>query len=155
MRSQRRFFTVVTNDTIPTTPNTAVYVISKNLATAQKWCDEHQKFADVARAWEKGEIIQFRQYDGTWSDVLDNCPTWDIEVEYRVKPGLLWTDLRVGDVIRRKSDCYEYIIPIMNMGKSIDYHVYVDDRWISDDELGTDWEKVIAADTGKQEEVEE
>ncbi|MBP5422589.1 MAG: hypothetical protein J6Y78_09130 [Paludibacteraceae bacterium] len=59
--------------------------------------------------------------------------------------GLKWTDLKVGDVIRRKNkvlDGYRFamviVIDIYETGK----HVKAGDDWLSDEDLARDWEKV-------------
>lgn len=53
---------------------------------ASKWCVEHNKFAEVACAWEEGKQIQFKSNTEGWVDCTDNEPHWYKGLEYRVSP---------------------------------------------------------------------
>ena len=72
---------------------------------AKEWCDGHNKFTEVMKAWEDGKKIQFFSVAGRknmW--VTLSNPSWDTAYKYRIKPSGLkwikWTDLEIGDVLR-------------------------------------------------------
>lgn len=48
----------------------------------EKWCQSHQKFSKVIKAWEDGEKIQFKASTGLWNPASN--PNWDLDIEYRV-----------------------------------------------------------------------
>lgn len=52
----------------------------------QEWYEARDKFAPVIKAWEDGKEIQFRPNDPhlSWQECQN--PSWDSELEYRVKP---------------------------------------------------------------------
>ena len=137
-------FVFVTDDYISNHKDIHVYAEFTTSDDAQVWCKEHQKFADVARAWEKGEAIQFRYSDNVgWSHVGSNNLIWDVNAEYRVKPKLKWTDLKVGDIIKRRTDNIECLITAIDKKPfaCIDLHIHTNE-WICDDDLAANWEKV-------------
>lgn len=44
------------------------------------------KHADLIIAWAEGDIIQFLGKNGEWLDCHKNKPSWDDDLEYRIKP---------------------------------------------------------------------
>lgn len=113
------------------------------------WCDSHDKFVEEILAWENGKKIQFHSIaERKW--VTLNNPSWNIEEEYRVKPdGLVWTDLKMGDILRRAGekpaplggrDEYVYVEERRMVTGIIDdpgtkRHVQLGGDWIDDDNL--------------------
>ena len=47
------------------------------------------KHAELIKKWADGAIVQWHNQDGRWYDVRANRPTWDEEVEYRIKPTIV------------------------------------------------------------------
>ena len=82
-------------------PSSHIYAEFTNRNLADHWCKTHDKFAEIAKAWEDGKTIQHNS--GTWHDCHDNNPFWDLNTEYRVKPDELncvkCEDLKIGDII--------------------------------------------------------
>ena len=54
---------------------------------------------------------------------------------------LKWTDLKLGDVIRRKDGSREGLVTIIDKDENTTMHIHVGTPWISDKDL-EDWEKV-------------
>ena len=47
----------------------------------------------LIKAWANGAIIQFRDMKtGKWEDCWDNDPSWDENLEYRIKPDTIEAD---------------------------------------------------------------
>jgi hypothetical protein len=46
--------------------------------------DKH-KHCDLIIAWANGAVIQFSRYS-TWVDCASNSPSWNIDINYRIKP---------------------------------------------------------------------
>lgn len=44
------------------------------------------KHADLIHAWADGEVIQFKDIYGIWTDCPNNQPNWGNSSEYRIKP---------------------------------------------------------------------
>lgn len=64
---------------------------------------------------------------------------WYDDVEYRIKPVVLqWTDLKIGDVIRR--GWHTRMVTGIDAFNTTD-HIHTGDMWIDDEELES-WEKV-------------
>lgn len=49
-----------------------------------EWINVHEKFELVMLAWEQGKTIQYNSGHG-WEDCCDNNPSWEYNVEYRIK----------------------------------------------------------------------
>lgn len=45
-----------------------------------------RKHAEIIKAWADGAVIQYREHNGSWSDVRRNNPCWGDDDEYRIKP---------------------------------------------------------------------
>lgn len=119
-----------------------VYYTANTPHLVNVWCTEHQKFADVAKAWEDGKQIQVKQTNGSWEYIEQ--PQWNTEHEYRVTPVTLkWTDLKVGDVIRRKDGNSTALVTQIDIEDKTGYerHVSIGFEWFDDTKLA-DWEKV-------------
>lgn len=58
-----------------------------------------------------------------------------------VKEGLKPTDLKIGDIIRQKESCAQFMVTGIDSSETIN-HVFVGNYWITDTELGDNWEKV-------------
>ena len=106
------------------------------------WYEARKQFTDVIAAWEDGKTIQFNSGYG-WEDCCNNKPAWDINSQYRIKPeGLKWTDLKIGDIIRKKyEDGYRSAMVIRIDTYSTDKHIGLGGEWLTDDDLEY-WEKV-------------
>jgi hypothetical protein len=50
----------------------------------QKAEKKPHKHAELIKAWADGTVIQ-SFYEGEWNDVMDNKPSWDEDIKYRVK----------------------------------------------------------------------
>lgn len=115
-----------------------VYYTTVNRADASIWCIGHNKFADVATAWEEGQQIQYLDDVGGWSDCN---PCWNPDTEYRVKPASLkWTDLKCGDVISDGDN--SAMVTCIDSKTAGDLHIHAGYAWITDEDLETKWEKV-------------
>ena len=44
------------------------------------------KHADLIKAWSDGAIIQHYHSLCGWVDCADNKPSWNVDVQYRIKP---------------------------------------------------------------------
>jgi hypothetical protein len=53
------------------------------------------KHRDLIIAWANGEEIQIKRCDSTWADIT--YPTWDFNVEYRIKPEVIRYRLALFD----------------------------------------------------------
>ena len=114
-----------------------VYYTTTDGISVNRWCSEHQKFADVAKAWEEGKKIQFLNY-GYWEDCT---PTWDSLRKYRVKPaGLKWTDLKCGDVIT--DDLRVAMVTAISKNAKDAMHIYAGNHWLNDTDVETNWTRV-------------
>lgn len=58
-----------------------------------------------------------------------------------VKEGLKPTDLKIGDIIRQKESCAQFMVTGIDSSDTIT-HVFVGSKWLTDVELGDCWEKV-------------
>lgn len=70
-------------------PSSHIYATFTDVRKATKWCCSHDKFAEIAKAWEDGKIIQVYSpsfQGGKWIDCGYHEPCWDVNVKYRVKP---------------------------------------------------------------------
>lgn len=110
------------------------------------WYAIRKNFADIIAAWEDGKIIQFDSGYG-WEDCNDNKPAWDIKSKYRIKPeGLKWTDLKVGDIVRRiDNDAdvdVEAMVIAIDRNPATGFHVMIANNWTTDEHLAKDWKKV-------------
>lgn len=92
---------------------------------------------DCKSAFNEGKKIQSRQKGNSWQDT--ECPAWLPDFEYRIKPkGLQWTDLKIGDVIR-KSAMTRMVVGIDSCNTTA--HIYVGSTWLTDEDLEA-WVKV-------------
>ena len=97
-----------------------------------KWYESRRHFSDVMAAWEDGKTIQYYSRN-SWEDCCNNKPSWDIDVEYRIKPeGLKWTDLKIGDIIRY--DNKVAMVTAIDTNPNTTSHIYTYD-WMFDDDL--------------------
>lgn len=117
----------------------------------KEWCDKREKFADVILAWENEKKVQFYSVAGSrniWVTV--NNPSWDAELEYRVKPdGLVWTDLKIGNILWKKDeksiplggrDEYVYVeerrmVTVIVKDPTTNRHIQLGGDWIADENL--------------------
>ena len=120
--------------------NAHVYYKTTGKADANIWCDKHQKFAEVAKAWESGAIIQHSVNDAyEWTD--DRNPQWFPSDGYRVKPaGLKWTDLKCGDVIT--DDLRVAMVTAISKNAKDAMHIYAGNHWLNDTDVETNWTRV-------------
>jgi hypothetical protein len=103
-----------------------------------KWYESRKNLTDVIVAWEDGKHIQFRKNgEGEWVNVYN--PSWDLENEYRIKPNLKWTDLKVGDVVRHEE--MSWMVTGIDARSGTTQHIHFNNCWYYDFEL-EDWEKV-------------
>ena len=92
---------------------------------------------DCKIAFNEGKKIQSRQKGNSWQDT--EFPTWLPDFEYRIKcKGLQWTDLKIGDVIRKPG--MTRMITGINTYSNTD-HIYAGSMWLDDEDLEA-WEKV-------------
>ena len=120
-----------------------------SLDECRAWCDSHDKFAEEILAWENGKEIQFRK-QGTTSWIHLDKPKWCDDCEYRVKPdGLVWTDLKMGDILWKAGDEpaplggkneYVYVEERRMVTGIVDdpgtkRHVQLEGDWIDDEDL--------------------
>jgi hypothetical protein len=96
---------------------------------------------DCKVAFNEGKQIQGRRLaTSIWMDV--NSPEWEGDWEYRIKPeepSLKWTDLKVGDIICNGIST-RMVIGIE--ADNSDTHIMIAGRWVADEELTEQWEKV-------------
>ena len=79
-----------------------------------------------------------------------NNPSWDAELEYRVKPdGLVWTDLKIGNILWKKDeksiplggrDEYVYVeerrmVTVIVKDPTTNRHIQLGGDWIADENL--------------------
>lgn len=102
----------------------------------------HAKFTECMIAYLDNKKLQFRSaIIRDWQDI-DN-PTWDIIYEYRIKPGLTWTDLKLGDAVRQFNGSITSMITAFDMAEDVNSHVQISGwGWVSDNDLATDWYKL-------------
>ena len=108
-----------------------------------KWYASRRRLTDVIAAWEDGKIIQYNSGYG-WEDCCDNRPAWDVTSEYRIKPEekkFKWADLKIGDIIKNKSNPYYYMVIGIDMREKSKTHIYNGVTWLDEDDLES-WEKV-------------
>ena len=99
-----------------------------------KWYTSRRHFANVIAAWEDGKTIQYNTGHG-WEDCCDNIPAWDVTSEYRIKPeGLKWTDLKVGDVIRRNDGLRESLVTVIDKDEDTGMHILAG-TWLTNRDL--------------------
>lgn len=100
---------------------------------AEAWYTARRNFTNEIAAWEDGETIQLLE-DGAvnWIDVVS--PTWDINTQYRIKPSLKWTDLKLGDVIRRKDGLKESMVMMIDKDNETQFHIYAG-SWLNANDL--------------------
>ena len=113
----------------------------------ENWYEARKNFADIIAAWEDGKTIQFlaKMGDKDWEDLKN--PAWEPMYEYRIKPeGLKWTDLKIGDILRRVDNDADVDMDAMviaiDRNPATGFHVMVSNSWIADEYLARDWEKV-------------
>lgn len=104
------------------------------------WYTARRQFADIIAAWEDAKTIQYNSGHG-WEDCCDNKPAWDVTSEYRIKPNLKWTDLKVGDVIQNESSTHPMMVIGMDYREESKSHILIGETWLDDDDLNY-WEKV-------------
>lgn len=73
---------------------------------------------------------------------VDNGYDCEYALAYLVNEpaSLKWTDLKIGDVIRRKGEI-RMIIGISTVSDSFEMHIFNGTNWLTDEEL-EEWEKV-------------
>ena len=69
-------------------PSSHIYAEFSSRKDAYNWCKTHDKFAEIAKAYEDGKTIQFYSlaWDGKWIDCEYHDPSWDLNTKYRIKP---------------------------------------------------------------------
>ena len=55
--------------------------------------EQAKKFLPLIAAFAEGKTIQYKRYDGVWSDIPD--PIWEPVTEYRIKPSPMITYVNV------------------------------------------------------------
>ena len=108
----------------------------------ENWYTSRRQFADIIAAWEDGKTIQYNSGNG-WEDCCNNRPVWNVTIEYRIKPeGLKWTDLKIGDIIRKKhEDGYRFAMVIRIDTYSTEKRIGIGAEWLTYKGL-EEWEKV-------------
>lgn len=120
---------------------THIYYSTTDIEAAFKWCTAHNKFADVAKAWEDGKTIEFRPVTEKkhWAILMSPSWGWGLQYEYRVKPALLkWTDLKIGDSLRKGSTTA--MVTGIDTSPQSDMHIHICFGWLRDEDL-TEWER--------------
>ncbi len=110
----------------------------------EEWYTSRRHLADIIAAWEDGKSIQF-EYDGHWLEASN--PEWKTNTKYRIKPeGLKWTDLKVGDIVRRidtdTGTDVEAMVVAIDKNPATNFHVMIGNDWTTDDCLANAWGKV-------------
>lgn len=111
----------------------------------EKWFTFREHLTDVIAAWEDGKTIQYLENStGNWHTT--GVPSWSTGTQYRIKPSLKWTDLKIGDVIHEKNGTETRMVTCIDTSNEPDgegdiCHLCLGDWWIKDEEL-EDWEKV-------------
>ena len=110
-----------------------------------EWYKSRKYLGDIIAAWEDGKTIQFFEHS-TCNWVVAGKPLWSTDTQYRIKPELKWTDLKIGDIIREKDGTETRMVTVIDTSNEPDdegdiLHICLSDWWISDKEL-EDWEKV-------------
>lgn len=102
----------------------------------------HAKFTECMIAYLDNKRLQRRIFAGCdWKDI-DN-PTWNTECEYRIKPGLTWTDLKLGDTVRQFNGYIASMVTAFDATKDVSSHVQLSGwGWTSDEELAEKWYKL-------------
>ena len=108
-------------------PSSYIYATFTDEHEATKWCNSHDKFAEIAKAWEDGKTIQYCEYGE--KDWCDCEPCWDLNVEYRVKPDEETVYYCYLDKDGKRS-CFSYT------SKKPDTHIYAKFTRVSD---ALDW----------------
>lgn len=88
------------------------------------------------------DIVMYLCEDSFGDPVLISEDGLDILVE---RKALKWTDLKVGDVLRKKNkvlDGYRFAMVTVIDAYDTSKHIQVGFDWYSDEELAEDWEKV-------------
>lgn len=99
---------------------------------------------EIIKAFVEGKTIQFFDASGDWLDLPENF-NLPLEEDLRIKEEpsekkLKWTDLKVGDVIRRKREI-RMVTGISTVSDSSEMHIFNGTNWLTDEVL-EEWEKV-------------
>lgn len=101
---------------------------------------------EIIKAFGEGKTIQFFGASGDWLDLPENF-NLPLEEDLRIKEEpsekkLKWTDLKIGDVIRKKyEDGYRSATVIRIDTYSTEKHIGLGGEWLSDEEL-EEWKKI-------------
>ena len=96
---------------------------------------------DCKVAFNEGQPIQCRQKGcSRWADTDDPC--WDDETEYRIKPGLAWSDLKLGDAVRQFNRAITSMVTAFDMADETNHVHLAGWGWVSDTELAKKWFKM-------------
>ena len=106
---------------------------------ATNWCYEHDKFAEVAKAWLDGKQIQFRR-DNTKDWMPTSTPCWGLEYEYRVKPANTAEDFKIGKIYRNEVTGRTAMCVAKDVGASMP--VCLGSIWETEDDL-VNWHEVV------------
>lgn len=102
----------------------------------------HEKYTECMVAYLNNKKIQNRAYGShDWADVSE--PVWCTDYEYRVKPGLTWADLKLGDAVRQFDGAIISMVTAFDMAEGVRAHVQLAGwGWIGDSELAEKWFKI-------------
>lgn len=96
---------------------------------------------DCKVAFNKGKKIQCRMDKScVWRDITDPC--WEDETEYRIKPGLAWSDLHIGDILRQFNGSIVSSVTAFDMADVTNHVQLAGWGWVSDTELAEKWFKL-------------
>ena len=102
---------------------------------------EHEKFTECMVAHLFNKKLQSRAGIGCeWHDIDE--PIWNPDYEYRIKPVLTWTDLRLGDTVRQFNGAITSMVTAFDMSKDTNHVQLAGWGWTSDSELAEKWYKI-------------
>ena len=92
------------------------------------WIENHKHLIDIAKAYEKGKMIQF--FDGKeWKDcwnpkVSKGSPLWESDVSYRVAPDIFYAVYNDNNIYKTKSpDNMRYVLFSSSNDKEVELFV--------------------------------
>ena len=105
-----------------------------------RWYTSREHLIDVIAAWEDGKTIQYLE-DSTGNWIVAGTPLWSPDTQYRIKPELKWTDLKIGDIIQNERSTHYYMVIGIDMREDSKTHIYNGVCWLDNDDLEY-WKKV-------------